>query len=780
MCAFHAQIKKGGLRAAVFAITILANAALLFASAQAQTPGMKPSSAVPAMSPAVAGGASSKAASPTPAPAPSPTALGETNGHAVLDYLGQVIQWYRRVETQGRLAQEPAETLYVADNRQIATNVIDLAFEYARAQAALINANREGAAASKSPNSSPPAAASSAPSTLSGLTAMRDQALNEVQTLKTNIRALRGQLAQARNAKMRDQIDHQLANAKGELELAHSRAASLNAMVQFETDNAGLSQSSGFLSQIEELQRTVVPPPGMEGKIQPHTVVTQTRDTVRNSGILARAEVLLNNRAKDQTLSDATDSTRQLKDATAKLRAPLIDQARQIDERGQALATQAHSTSVTTLKQSEQQFDQLTARHKLVVNALLPLAKETVMLNMYTGSLERWRAANRQSFNQELRALIIRLGGLALLLVLVFIGALGWRELTFRYVHDLQRRHHLLALRRLTVIVVIGLIIIFDFANEIGALATVVGFAAAGIALALQNVIMSLAGYFYVAGRFGIKIGDRVQISGISGDVVEIGFFKMTLMEISDEHNGRQATGRIVVFPNSVVFQPTASFFKQAPGTSFTWNELRLTLAPDCDYRLAEKRLGEVVNQVFARYREIIQRQSRNIERELNLRIDTPRPVTRVQLSETGIELVLRYPVQLANAAQIDDEISRRLVDSIKREGTLKLVAQGTPALQPADPHANEPPGDGVSSPTPANNVQGAARAGSDVSQTNRDAAPVLADQTITPVKAAAEAAAVAAGVAAYDLVEHAKPQCQSRSPEPVAHDRKSEPTKAS
>jgi small-conductance mechanosensitive channel len=285
-------------------------------------------------------------------------------------------------------------------------------------------------------------------------------------------------------------------------------------------------------------------------------------------------------------------------------------------------------------------------------------------------------------------------------------------------VQDVHRRHQLLQLRRLVVGVIAALVLIFDFANELGTLGTVMGFAAAGIALALQNVILSLAGYFYVSGRFGIRVGERVQISGINGDVLEIGLFKMTLMEYAGDHASSQPTGRVVVFPNSVVFQPNANFFKQAPGSSFTWNELRFTLAPECDYRLAEKRLVEVVNQVFARYRDQVQREYHNMERDLNVRLDMPRPQSRLQLGDAGIELVIRYPVQLYGAVQTADEVARRLVDAIKREPGLKLATSGTPSIQ-SDTSAEpvEPEG------RAAADGDETAQAGNDTRNDTRDAA---------------------------------------------------------
>jgi len=310
---------------------------------------------------------------------------------------------------------------------------------------------------------------------------------------------------------------------------------------------------------------------------------------------------------------------------------------------------------------------------------------QTMALTQYAVNLERWRSALKQRSRTELRDLLLRFGGLLLLLIGIVGGAALWRRITFRYVQDMQRRHQLLRLSRIAVVAMIALVLLFSFANELGALATVMGFAAAGIALTLQNVILSLAGYFYISGRYGIRLGDRVQISGISGDVIEIGLFKMTLMELGSDDTGYQPTGRMTVFPNSVVFQPTGSFSKQLPGSDFAWNELRLTLAPECDYRLAERRLADIVNDVFRRYRDIIQREYRGLERNLNQPIEPPRPQSRLRLSEAGIELVIRYPVQFKQAAQTADEIARRLVDVLKREPALKLVTPGTPMIQPAE-----------------------------------------------------------------------------------------------
>jgi len=142
----------------------------------------------------------------------------------------------------------------------------------------------------------------------------------------------------------------------------------------------------------------------------------------------------------------------------------------------------------------------------------------------------------------------------------------------------------------------------------------------------------------------------------------------------------------VVVFSNSIVFQPSGNYFKQAPGTSFIWNEVRLTLAPDCDYRLAEKRLLDAVDEVFTRYRDRVQSDYRHLERDLNVLLETPKPQSRLSLSQNGLEVIIRYPAETRASPQITDEVSRRVLDAINREPNLRLAMQGIANIQAQTP----------------------------------------------------------------------------------------------
>ncbi len=679
-----------------------------------------PTPAQPASSPAAdaTGSASQTNAANGAGAAKSQTASPEADRRSIISYLGEVIGWYRHREVEETLAREPAETLFLADDRQMASDILKLAFESARAEAALlkITANETQPTRDMAGQAGTPQLAGGGPlSGLSDLLSRRSRAQAEVDRAQAEVKDLETRLAGA-TKRTRDSIRRQLVNARGGLDLAQSRVDSLAAMIEFETGStASGKENTGLEAQIDELERSV-PETAQQSKVQAPATSMAAVPSAAPSGIIGQAGNLTALIRKERMLGDVIDATNALDATAGRLRTPALEALRSIDQQGLKLAAQAGSNDITTVKQNKAEFQKLTEQHKLLSAVLLPLAKQMVLLNLYAANLERWRGLVNQQFNIELRNLILRLAGLLILLAVIFTGAVVWRKLTFRYVQDVHRRHQLLQLRRLVVGVIAALVLIFDFANELGTLGTVMGFAAAGIALALQNVILSLAGYFYVSGRFGIRVGERVQISGINGDVLEIGLFKMTLMEYAGDNASSQPTGRVVVFPNSVVFQTNANFFKQAPGSNFTWNELRFTLAPECDYRLAEKRLIEVVNQVFARYRDQVQREYHNMERDLNVpRLEMPRPQSRLRLGDAGIELVIRYPVQLYGAVQTADEVARRLVDAIKREPGLKLAASGTPSIQPdtaAEPA--EPEGRAA--------ADGTAQAGDDARNDTRDA----------------------------------------------------------
>lgn len=597
----------------------------------------------------------------------------------VINFLNQSIDWHRQLALEAQVTSDPSDLLFVADDRQAATQVLRLSFDFARADAQMATSQGTVEVAAEAPGDTRHQA----------LARATQDADNQVRQTQAELDADKAKLPNTRGSagqKLQAEIDE----LQSELDLAQTRSKTLHDILQFVS---GASGTGGNLSaQIDQLQRSVpelevenTKNNGQSNSSPANTSVTSTTTTRHESpsGILGLVEDLLSISQRIDIIDQRTKSTEALDQASQKFRAPLLANLTTLAQHGEEAAKQADVSGAAQLEQLKHQLDALTASFKQASAVTLPLSKQAVLLDVYKSSLAQWRAAVKNNYKDDLRKLLIRLVIFGIVLAVVIFLARIWRRAVFHYVHDPRRRYQFLLLRRIILWCAITITIAFALATEIGSIATFAGLITAGLAVALQNVILAIAGYFFLIGKYGVRVGDRIQISGVTGDVIDIGLIRLHLMEVSSTETDPQPTGRVVVFSNSVVFQPTASFFKQIPGTNFLWHEVSLTLAPESDYAMAEKRILGAVEKVYADYREGIEEQYREMERTLNIVTKIPKPRSRLRLTQTGLEVVIRFPVELESATEVDDRITRELLRALEQPPRLRLVGSGTPNIQP-------------------------------------------------------------------------------------------------
>ena len=604
-----------------------------------------------------------------------------TDSQPIISFLNQTIVWYHQLTSQQQLATEPSDVLFLNDNRQIADDILRLSFEFARAQAQTLT--RETQAATPS--------SENAGNRYQSLNALALQADNQAKSLQNEIDNLRRQLESAK-PKQRRELDAALTETQSELQLAQARRDILSSMLSF-LAGAGVAGGGTLQQQIDELARTVpaanapattatTAKPEQSAKPQAAAAENTTR-AAGLSSIYGLASDLIALHRKSLALKQAAATSVQLAQTSRQMMSPLVAQAKQLTAQGDQLSAQPDSTDPQVLTQQKKQVDALTAQFKQASAAILPLGKQQVLLDIYKRNLENWRTSVQTQYESELKSLILRLVILGIILGLIAGISEVWRKATFRYVHDTRRRYQILLLRRIAIWIIVGLVVAAAFSSELGTLATFAGLLTAGIAVALQNVILSVAGYFFLIGKYGVRVGDRVQIAGVTGDVIDIGLVRLHIMEVGGGGTDARATGRVVVFSNAVVFQPNSGLFKQIPGTNFVWHAITLTLAADSNYHLVEKRLMDAVNSVYAEYKESLEAQRRRMEQNLSgISVRPLEPESRLHLTQAGLEVVIRFPVDLGNPAQIDDDMTRALLDAIAREPRLRLVGTGTPNIQ--------------------------------------------------------------------------------------------------
>lgn len=605
-------------------------------------------------------------------------AVTTPDAHETLNFLNQTIDWYRHLGSEEQLADQPTDVLFVYNDRDIANQVLSLSFDFARANAQLL------AAASGQTNADN---SSGSPSQYQNLTQVAARAQDSIQQKKQKLDALNQQL-QAAKGKTRVTLQSEIDETQSALELSQTRSDTLNNLLQFSAGADSSARGNSLLAQINELEQSV---PGAHTSTSAASTAGKTANSSSGpplqtaarpspTGILGIASDLWSIRAKSHTLDSSLAMTGALQQSSKTLLTPLGSALRDAAKQGDDLSNQSDSSDPQQIDQRKQQIETLEAQFKTISVAALPLAKQNILLDRYNANLTNWKQTLAGQRTRDVRGLAIRLGSLGIALLATFAAFEVLRRLVYHYVHDLRRRNLILLLRRIFMFVAFATVIAISFSTDLRSFTTFAGLLAAGIAVCLQNVILSGVGYFVLLGKYSIRVGDRIEISGVTGNVVDIDLMRLSLMELgpSGTSGDLVPTGRTVEFPNAIVFQPTAGLFKQIPGANFVWHEVTLTLSGDSDFRASQEQMIGAVNGVYAKYRDNFEQQHRRMESSLNLPVEQPQPQLRMRFTQSGPEVIIRYPVTREKATEIDDQITRALLDVMHAEPKVKSVAPPT------------------------------------------------------------------------------------------------------
>jgi len=608
-------------------------------------------------------------------------------GSQVIELLDKTIDWYRTLGIQQQAANEPSDLLILYDNRQTANQVLALAFEIARADAEIL---------AKKPE---PKDAAGAPASSQSFTQLQDKFAAQSAAVQTQLDSDRGQLAKAR-PQQRTALQAKISELQGEMELINARKSLLATMATFTSQNASGDSSasaSALKAQIDAMAVTVpssaggsstssgaaatsastgsssaaTTPAGASASTPSPALTGASGIAAARFGVWDLAGDVVRLHEKASTINVIDRRTGDLQAAFAQISTPLIDQLKGLSARGDALAAQADAADNTALDSVRSQLDALSAQYKQTSVLLIPLSKVRVLLNQYRRNLGNWHNAIENEYHNAIKTLGVRLGVLAAVLALVFAAAEFWRHTVMRYIQEPRRRYQFLLLRKIALWSIVVLIVGFAFASELGSIVTFAGLITAGIAVAMQSVLVSIVGYFFLIGKYGIRVGDRVQIGDVTGEVIDLGLVRMHLMELGG-HGSAGPTGRVVAFPNSVAFQVSSGLFKQMHGVDLVWHETTLSLPAGVDYAAAKEKLNAAVTGALKADNEEIARQSKEIQTAMaSSSGGDAQPRVQLSFSAAGAEARIRYPVHLRNAAEIDERVSQSLFAAMGNLGAV-------------------------------------------------------------------------------------------------------------
>ena len=494
----------------------------------------------------------------------------------------------------------------------------------------------------------------------------------KISDLQAQDLALDQQIAHARPA-MRPALQDQKNDVEGQLKLTNAVAVALQKVV-----TASVGEASDLQGNIDRLQHSVPELVGTDNKAVPPAL--ETMNSIREVGVTTQATVLFQLLSTQRAIDDRVTELKLLHDQADALRAPLVKVLSATFAASQTIQNDT-GTSSAELQAKRKKYDDLTDAFTTLSDVAIPLSQEVLLLEQAQSTLLSWRASVAAERATILHFLLLRVITIAGVLGLLLALSALWKRAAIKYVHDVHRRRQILLIRRIVIGFLSGLVIIFGFVSQFNSLATFAGFITAGIAVGLQTMLLSVAAYFFIVGRYGVKVGDRITVAGVTGEVVEVGLVRFYLLELTGAGTELHSTGRIAVFANSVLFQAGTPLYKQIPGTGYAWHELTVKFKAGMDYQPALAVVRKIVESVYKSYQGVLEQQHRELEGWLDTAIQAPGVESRLQLVD-GPQFAVLYPVQINGASEIDEKIVTQILAALSGETPLAKIIEGTPTVR--------------------------------------------------------------------------------------------------
>lgn len=214
-------------------------------------------------------------------------------------------------------------------------------------------------------------------------------------------------------------------------------------------------------------------------------------------------------------------------------------------------------------------------------------------------------------------------------------------SITRRKVTDVHRSYHVRRVIVYTYAVLLLLLVGRFWIGYVHSLATVFGLMGAGLAIAMHDTIANIAGWFYIIWIKPFRLGDRIEIGDIAGDVIDIGLFKFSLVEIRNWVDADQSTGRIIHVPNSKALkEPCANY---QTGFEYIWHEIPVLVTFESNWQAAKEILNRIADEKIESLSADAQRQVRGAAMKYLVFFPHLTPIVYLTVRDSGILLTLRY-----------------------------------------------------------------------------------------------------------------------------------------
>lgn len=243
-----------------------------------------------------------------------------------------------------------------------------------------------------------------------------------------------------------------------------------------------------------------------------------------------------------------------------------------------------------------------------------------------------------------------------------------------RQIKESKTRYSFRKTTQILFIIISFVIVLRIWVPDPQALLVAYGLFAAGVAIALQDIFKNFAGAvsIFLSGIY--QVGDRIEIDNKYGDVIDIGLFYTSLIELREWVDGDQTTGRITLLPNGKVLSSFVHNYTK--DHSFIWDEISIPVTHNSDWKEATDLIQKIVKKETEKITEYADQEISHLEEKYYLSKRNIEPAIFVTLTDNWIMLNARYVVDAKERRLIKNEITKLIIDGLQKNSDITIASQ--------------------------------------------------------------------------------------------------------
>ncbi len=201
---------------------------------------------------------------------------------------------------------------------------------------------------------------------------------------------------------------------------------------------------------------------------------------------------------------------------------------------------------------------------------------------------------------------------------------------------------------------------------------TFVGLISAGLAIALRDLIVNMAGWLFIVWRRPFTVGDRIQIGAYSGDVIDLRIFQFTLLEIGNWVHADQSTGRVIHIPNGRVFRDLLANYSK--GFKFIWNEIEVLVTFESNWKKAKEIMTDIVKTKSEHLSAQAEQKVHEASRKFMIMYRKLTPIVYTSVKDSGVLLTIRYLTEPRKRRGSEEAIWEEILDSFDKHDDIEFA----------------------------------------------------------------------------------------------------------